>query len=304
MNKPRPCGCKGLRSCYTCENEYNILKSDAINTENGKYIYCYICNKAWPGWNIDENPHERHFGVPIEYQGIYIEPNFLSEQEELQVIDALDSMPWDLSQSGRRKQNFGPKCNFKKRKVKLGNFKGFPIETKFIQDKFQSVPIMKDFITIEQCSLEYNSEKGAHIDPHIDDCWIWGERIITVNLLSDSILTMTYNNKPNRYNLDCVKTYPSILTKEGQISVNAKNYNVKHLVTGEMYPVVRIPMPRRSLLVMYGSARYDWEHQVLREDISNRRVCLAYREFTPPYLNHGENFEEVKDILQLAEHFY
>ena len=33
----------------------------------------------------------------------------------------------------RRKQNFGPKANFKKRKTKLGDFKGFPKSTQFIQ---------------------------------------------------------------------------------------------------------------------------------------------------------------------------
>lgn len=44
---------------------------------------------------------------------------------------------------------------------------------------------------------------------------------------------------------------------------------------------------RRSLLVIYGEPRYHWEHCILREDITSRRVCIAYREFTPPYLKNG-----------------
>lgn len=87
-------------------------------------------------------------------------------------------------------QNYGPKTNFKKMKLAHGNFKGFPAYSKFVQDKFKTTPLLEDFQTIEQCSLEYDPYKGASIDPHIDDCWIWGERVVTVNCLSDSVLTL------------------------------------------------------------------------------------------------------------------
>ncbi|KAJ8966187.1 hypothetical protein NQ314_003691 [Rhamnusium bicolor] len=247
-----------------------------LNKANGTYVYCPFCDKAWPGWDAnDYKVHPNHNGIALEYPGIYIDLSFLSEADEKDLIHNLDYMPWDLSQSGRRKQNFGPKsCS------------------KFVQDKFNFISILKEFQTIEQCSLEYNPERGASIDPHIDDCWIWGERIVTVNLLSDSVLTMSYNSKPERYNLDCVNTYPCILDENGKINVTNKNFSITSSISENKYPIVRIPMPRRSLLVMYGSARYNWEHQVLREDILSRRVCLAYREFTPPYLEYGEKYEE------------
>uniref|UniRef100_A0A1B6CU01 Uncharacterized protein n=1 Tax=Clastoptera arizonana TaxID=38151 RepID=A0A1B6CU01_9HEMI len=186
-------------------------------------------------------------------------------------------------------QNFGPKCNFKKRKLQLGNFKGFPKSTKFVQDKFSSVELLKDYQTIEQCSLEYDPLRGASIDPHIDDCWIWGERIVTVNLLADSVLTLTpYKGDTKKYNLDCC----------------SKGYkdNVSDAFHSDI--TVRIPMPSRSLIVLYGQARYCWEHMVLRQDIRERRVCLAYREFTPPYLPSGELFEKSKTVLQHAKEFF
>ncbi len=85
-------------------------------------------------------------------------------------------------------QNYGPKCNFKKRKIKLGEFNGFPAFSEFVQrDKFPRVPLLSGYRTIEQCSLEYTTDRGASIEPHIDDCWVWGERVISVNLLSDSV---------------------------------------------------------------------------------------------------------------------
>lgn len=76
-------------------------------------------------------------------------------------------------------------------KLALGNMCGFPLFTKFVQDRLQTVPLLNGFQTIEQCSLEYDRSKGASIDPHIDDCWIWGERVVTLNCLGDSILTLS-----------------------------------------------------------------------------------------------------------------
>lgn len=298
MDTCRSCGCKGRRSCLVCEKLYGIQKQalEIINTES--YIYCYHCKKAWTGWDLsDYKEHPNHIGESIDFPGIYIEEDFLSATEEQLLLNGIDSTPWDLSQSGRRKQNYGPKCNFKKRKLKCENFNGFPKYTLFVQDKFKHIPLLSNFVTIEQCSLEYSSERGASIDPHIDDCWVWGERIVTVNLLSDSVLTMTINLKHDRYNLNCVSNYPSVLNDDETFNSTKAPYSFKK---NSRNVVVRIPMPRRSLIVMYGTARYEWEHSVLRNDIQNRRICLAYREFTPTYLQFGDEYNIGKPILDVA----
>lgn len=70
-------------------------------------------------------------------------------------------------------QNFGPKANFKKRKLQLGSFQGVPGFSKLFYDKIKDVPLLKDYYTVEQCSLEYDPTRGAAIEPHIDDCWVW-----------------------------------------------------------------------------------------------------------------------------------
>ncbi|KAK7794444.1 hypothetical protein R5R35_003812 [Gryllus longicercus] len=323
MEKPRPCGCKGIRTCLICEHDFGITKQNFILEKDAKtYVLCPLCNKAWPGWDLDlYKQHPNHEGTPINFPGVYIELDFLTIEEEKKLMEGIDEMEWDLSQSGRRKQNFGPKCNFKKQRLKLGEFKGFPLFSKFVQEKFTQVPILKQFHTIEQCSLEYDPSRGASIDPHIDDCWIWGERVVTVNLLSSSTLTMTrYLGNMDKYNLKCVPEYPRILNDDGRVIYQPflKSCSDREIVTfnadrklegdyseyeGVCSPIVRIPMPRRSLLVIYGAARYDWEHRVLREDIKERRVCLAYREFTPPYLD-GEHVDIGHEILKYAKKFW
>lgn len=311
MNKPRECGCKGCRTCLLCENDCNLQsvnRGDVISKKSPNvYVYCPLCvNKAWPGYApTDYQTHPNHTGTAIDYPGVFIDLDFISAEDESQLMLGIDTIiPWDLSQSGRRKQNFGPKCNFKKNRLKLGDFKGFPRFTQFVQHKFADYPILRDFQTIEQCSLEYDPARGASIDPHVDDCWIWGERIITVNLLSDSVLTMTYNRQPDRYNLNCVRDYPAVVSASSISTRSACPYRVQPFIRGHVYPIVRIPMPRRSLLVMYGAARYDWAHEILREDIVARRVCLAYREFTPPYLPGGDKYENGREVLEKAREFW
>lgn len=306
MDTCRPCGCKGCRSCLLCEQQFNISKQNDLltNSDISSYVYCPYCNKAYPGWRHDVyKAHPNHDGEPIEFKGVYIQEDFLTEEEECDLIQGIDGVPWDLSQSGRRKQNYGPKCNFRKKKLQLGDFRGFPEFSKFVQDKFKSVELLNDFQTIEQCSLEYTNIRGASIDPHVDDCWIWGERIISVNLLSDSVLTMTINNKPDKYNIDCVDTYKSILTETGSFNDTDLAYPF-NLNQQKINYMLRIPMPRRSLLIIYGEARYEWEHRILREDILDRRICLAYREFTPPYLPDGIKYDKAKEVFERAKQFH
>ncbi|XP_015517130.2 alpha-ketoglutarate-dependent dioxygenase alkB homolog 4 [Neodiprion lecontei] len=301
MEIDRSCGCKGIRSCLICETIYRIPRINlADNLQNKRtYVYCINCDKAWPGWNLSSNQHPNHIGVPIDYPGVYIEPNFLSKNKAKILIKKLDELPWDLSQSGRRKQNYGPKCNFKRRRLRLGNFSGFPATTRFVQEKFANVPLLQGFQTIEQCSLEYDPLRGASIDPHIDDCWIWGERIITVNITGDAVLTMTpYTDALYRYNLPDVETYPSVV--ESILNSKKTQPNMEAME----HVVVRLPMPARSLMVLYGASRYNWEHAVLREDVKGRRLCIAYREFTPPYLEGGDHFDEGSKILEKARIFW
>lgn len=250
------------------------------------------CNRI-----LDEHEagHEGNEGV--SFPGLLVICDWITEDEEQTLISGMDSLPWDTSQSGRRKQNYGPKTNFKKMKLKPGDFKGFPAYSKFVQDRFEEIDLMKDYHTIEQCSLEYDPTKGASIDPHIDDCWIWGERVVTVNCLSDSVLTLTrYVGDKSRYNLPQVDKYRNKLIDLPPSSAPSLDLDI----------VVRVPMPRRSLIVMYGAPRYDWEHSVLREDVTVRRVCIAYREFTPPYLEEQavEYESSGKEILSIGRNFW
>ena len=52
-------------------------------------------------------------------------------------------------------------------------------------------PVLEGFTPIEVNILSYEEEKGSNIASHFDDFWLWGERIVGVNLLSNTVMTYT-----------------------------------------------------------------------------------------------------------------
>lgn len=57
---------------------------------------------------IDSHPHHNQ-NEGIEFPGVYVEPEFISQSEENALMEGIDSLRWDISQSGRRKQVTNPR---------------------------------------------------------------------------------------------------------------------------------------------------------------------------------------------------
>lgn len=133
-----------------------------------------MCKKIFKGWDVVNSCDEhKSLSEGKKLSGLYIHHDFLTIDESQKVVDSVDSAEWDLSQSGRRKKNFGPKINFKKKKIRPEFFNGFFPSTAFVRDKLKTLDFLKDFKVVEECFLEYKKSRGSHIEPHIDDCWIW-----------------------------------------------------------------------------------------------------------------------------------
>jgi hypothetical protein len=54
--------------------------------------------------------------------------------------------------------------------------------------------VVQGFEPVEVNVLEYKEDRGSNIAPHMDDFWLWGERIFGLNLLSDTVITFTKDN--------------------------------------------------------------------------------------------------------------
>jgi alkylated DNA repair protein alkB family protein 4 len=257
-----PCACKGIRSCNLCEP----TKADISNEYQSKivFIYCDTCRQAIRMDIYELNaqcPHHNDIGngeIAFSLDGIYLVSDFLNENEENDLVNSIDNDVWISSQSGRIKQDFGIKINFKKQTIKTKYFTGMPMYSKQIIERLQTHRVLNDFQSVELCNLDYCSQRGSHIDPHIDDIWIWGERLITINLLSNTILSLIPNEKDTN-------------------------------------KIIYIPLPRRWMVVLYGDARYEYKHAIQRQHIQARRLAVTFRELTG---KHEKFYEENKDLYE------
>ena len=118
---------------------------------------------------------------------------------------------------------------------------------------------MEGFSPIEVNILEYLESKGSNIMPHFDDFWIWGERILGLNLVSDCVMQFQRADGDER--------------------------------------VIEVPIPRRSLYVMSGKSRNEWQHGIEAKDVDGRRMVVTIRELTDEF----KDFEKQPIGQQLTE---
>lgn len=169
-------------------------------------------------------------------------------------------------------QDFGPKVNFKKKKVRIGGFTGLPLLSQQLILRMQQDTSLASFQPVEQCNLDYHPQRGSAIDPHLDDSWLWGERLVTINMLSNATLTMSLE-----------QGLPELgLPEEVQVAIR---------------------LPCRSLVVLYGEARHRWKHAIHRQDVHERRVCSTYRELSAEFLPGGQQAQLGAQLLDVAFSF-
>ena len=274
------CACKGIRTCALCTQ----LKEAKITSPEAKTIKQYIfCQKCVGCISIDSpiNIFDELNSLKCEYastgkkcgeqllNGVKIIENFINSEEENFLYNEMSKDKWVDSQSGRFKQDYGPKANFKKKKLKTSTFVGLPFYSKVFIKRLLSSDITeaKDFRPVELCNLKYDPVRGASIDPHFDDFWLWGPRLITLNIMSDSFLTMTPS--------------PEIDIKDCEVYV---------------------PLRRRSVVFVAGDARYKWMHSIKTQHIIGIRVAITLRELTEEFQN-GPDKELGKMLESVAMSF-
>ncbi|XP_051552422.1 alpha-ketoglutarate-dependent dioxygenase alkB homolog 4-like [Myxocyprinus asiaticus] len=258
------CGCKGIRTCLRCEGEQSkrhiLQKNELIHYD---FTYDPVLKSAVR----EERGVRQSFGFP----GVFLWEDFVSEDEEKELVARMDEDVWRESQSGRRKQDFGPKVNFKKQRVRVGDFTGLPAISSNLVERMTKEPLLASFKPVEQCNLDYDPLRGSAIDPHLDDSWLWGEHLVTINLLSNTVLTMSLDR------------------------------GWRDMEQGEVR--VAVHLPRRCLVVLYGEARHRWKHSIHRKDIHSRRVCSTFRELSAEFLQGGEQEKLGSELLDIALSF-
>lgn len=265
------CICKGIRHCEICkEIKSEILAKKQEMVKNIEYIDLFPIKKKISD-NIFsfelERKESENFNIEA-FNGFFVINNVMNDYEYQEIMREVNTYEWVNSQSGRKKQDFGVKINYKKKKIK-SEFKDiiFPSYKKIIEEKTNSILLeinkfykgdkelgdklgnFNNFIIHEIGNLLYSKHLGAHIEPHIDDVWIWGDRIIGFNLLGSAEMTFSY-------------------LKEIQTDKKIK-YEIN------------IPIKPNQLYIMCGNARNKWFHEVKANSILSDRIVITCREFCP-----------------------
>ncbi|CAH2219868.1 alpha-ketoglutarate-dependent dioxygenase alkB homolog 4 [Pelobates cultripes] len=300
------CGCKGIRSCLLCEDGVGgAAAPQSVTSRRRSFIYSPVEGIALG----IENTESSGWGFP--FPGVCLIQDFVTEDEERELVQFMDQEEWKLSQSGRRKQDFGPKVNFKKQRLKVGNFTGLPSYSQALYRRMKQYAALEGFLPVEQCNLDYNQDRGSAIDPHFDDSWLWGERLVSLNLLSSTVLTMTSDSIDGIQLLPIVDSSSELNNIKSNhcsgIDITQSSFQ-ENAVDGKpqakVIPYsdvdVAIHLPRRSLVVVYGDARYKWKHAIHRENIKQRRVCSTFRELSAEFSSGGKEEKLGQMLLEIA----
>ncbi|XP_060115342.1 alpha-ketoglutarate-dependent dioxygenase alkB homolog 4 isoform X2 [Heteronotia binoei] len=217
-------------------------------------------------------------------------------------------------------QDYGPKVNFKKHKLKVADFSGLPKFSQELVTRMKNHSLLTSFSPVEQCNLDYGPERGSAIDPHLDDWWLWGDRLVSLNLLSSTVLSMSCDSEDN------LQLFPASLCEEKQMHTSRlpsvsqshhqptsftserlrstaeckTDYSSSTKLVPSQDVTVAVHLPRRSLVVLYGPARYVWKHAIYRNHITSRRICVTFRELSQEFSDGGEQEELGRKLLQIA----
>lgn len=198
-----------------------------------------------------------------DFEGVHVFPDFLSPNEGDQLLQEIEAEPFIPAQSGKLKQHYGPKVNFNKQRVKATDFGGLPDYTYRIESRLHTLAAqpqfrgsaglraaLEAFEPTDTFVMRYHERDASNLDFHRDDVFAYGEAILDISLESDSVLTFL-----DRRNVDTESTPTDS---------------------------IRVPLPARSLAIIYGRARFDWDHAILAYDIDGRRTSITIRTLSEP----------------------
>lgn len=188
--------------------------------------------------------------------GLHLFHDFITEEEEEQILAELDGtshhegfLPWKFARfNGPHKgKRWGVHCNLRDRRVGAAENPLPPFVVTILLPKLQRVPQMIGCSPNEANAIDYSHKAGDYLTGHVDDRQLSKEPIANLSLAGDCYMTFANQKAKGR------SEEPS-----------------------------RILLPRRTLQVITGKARYEYSHGIRNQDLlSERRVSVTLRESPP-----------------------
>lgn len=209
------------------------------------------------------------------FGGLVVWPDFVSEAEAARLLEEIESRPFKPAQSGKGKQHFGPRMNFRRQRMNLRNFEGLPSFAHELERRVRARAALEEapgltqaldsYVTTDTFVLRYDAAQASNLDLHVDDTFAYGELILDLSLENDGWLTF--------------------LDGDPQSGVD------------RAFSCVRAALPARSMALLFGPARYAWFHGIRAEDTIGRRTSITLRTLGSELCSTDEG----REVLARAE---
>ena len=265
---PKLCGCTGVRWCANCLDP-RVRQHHRMDPpiQIPEFLLTRPEDSKSNPDRLDRiHPFDletQHAPSCPEFSGVFVFRDFFSKDEADRLLEEIEKTPFRPAQSGKQKQHYGSKVNFNKQKINSARFGGLPAYTRNIESRLHELVgaqsddgvgtsngralrlALKRFETTDVFVLRYHERDQSNLDFHLDDTFAYGETILDLSLESDSVLTFLRR--------------------------------IRRGAEPGLENCVRVPLPARSMAVVFGSARFDWEHAILAYDIAERRTSITLR---------------------------
>ncbi|KAK9276520.1 hypothetical protein L1049_006054 [Liquidambar formosana] len=205
----------------------------------------------------------------LNIPGIYLLHDFVTAEEQEQLLAAVDDRPWK-NLSKRRVQHYGYEFCYETRNIntkqRLGELPSF---VSSVLERISSFPSLDDAANVVLDQLTVNEyPPGVGLSPHIDTHSAFEGLIFSLSLAGPCIMEF------RRYSGGVWLSKPAA-------STDMKLENPNNCLRRAIY------LPPRSMLLLSGEARYAWHHYIPHHKVDmvkesmirrgSRRVSFTFR---------------------------
>ncbi|KAG0474287.1 hypothetical protein HPP92_013973 [Vanilla planifolia] len=250
------------------EAAYRTLNGCRCEALGGRILHVQYSEQQQP-LKVDSNDSlpVSLFSSELAIPGIYLLHDFISSEEEQELLSAVDSRPWK-NLSKRRVQHYGYEFLYETRNVDSKNFIGelpsfvIPVLEKLV--KFHGEGDNNSKLVDQLTVNEY--PPGIGLSPHIDTHSAFDNMIFSLSLSGT-----------------CIMEFRKYLPWHSSTAA----VDVKSLQECSSSLRKSIFLPARSMLLLSGEGRYAWHHYIPHHKVdivrgdgirrSSRRVSFTFR---------------------------
>ncbi|KAJ3157081.1 Alkylated DNA repair protein alkB 8 [Geranomyces variabilis] len=245
--------------------------------------------------------------VALAVPGLTVVPEFITPEEETAILSSLadpqQAAAW-TTLGKRRVRHYGYRFDYARTTVDLDASAAEPMPLwaeRVIAAYGQMFPEAQipDQLTVN----EY--KPGSGIPPHTDTHSAFGDAILSVSLQGGVVMEFRCPIDPEEHG--SLNPTPPVIHNGGSNDADVLEASALPPPKHARFQVVNVHLPARSLLIMDGDARYQWEHSIRprRTDVvrglavsRTTRVSLTFRSVKQEPLCDGCRWPRACDLTK------